>query len=86
MGDQPWQQQTGAVHQALDVGVDHGFPVIQVALGGRVGAQGQAGVVDQPAQLGERRRQVGNRRFHGLAVTHIDYQTVHFSLLRQLCT
>ncbi|MNH12646.1 hypothetical protein D3C79_721950 [compost metagenome] len=86
MGDQPWQQQAGAVHQALDVGVDHGFPVIEVALGRRVSAQGQACVVDQPAQLGERRWQVGDGRFHGLAVTHIEHQAVHFGLLRQLGT
>ncbi|MOA00312.1 hypothetical protein D3C78_1196680 [compost metagenome] len=53
MGDQPGQQQAGAVHQALDVGIDHGVPIIQIALGRRIRPQGQPGVVDQPAQLGE---------------------------------
>ncbi|MCY1176489.1 hypothetical protein D9M73_167640 [compost metagenome] len=84
VGDQAWQQQTGAVHQAFDVGVDHGVPIVQVALGCRIDAQGQPGVVDQPTQLGKGRRQIGNRLLHGLAITHIEHQAMDFGLLRQL--
>ena len=71
VGDQAWQQQVGGGQQAFDVGVDHGFPIVEAAFGRRVSAYGQAGVVDQPAQLGERRRQVGDGVFHTLAVTHV---------------
>ena len=84
VSDQAGQQQTSAVHQAFDVGVDHGVPIVEVALGRRVNAQGQAGVVDQPAQFGEGRRQVGNRLLHGLAITHVEHQAMDLGLLRQL--
>jgi hypothetical protein len=84
IGDQARQQQVGGGQQALDVGVDHGFPVVEVAFGRGIGAHGQSGVVDQPAQLGERGRQAGNRRFHALAVTHVHHQAVYFGLLGKL--
>ncbi|MNQ91975.1 hypothetical protein D3C85_1073770 [compost metagenome] len=83
MGDQPWQQQAGGVHQALDVGVDHGFPVVQAAVLRRVHTQRQACVVDQAAQFVEAGRQAGDSLLHGLAVTHVEYQAVHFGLGRQ---
>ncbi|MNG02973.1 hypothetical protein D3C84_860270 [compost metagenome] len=86
MGDQARQQQASAVEQPFHIGVDHGVPVIEVALGRRVNAQGQAGVVDQPAQFGEGWRQVGDGLFHGLAITHIHDQAMDFGLLRQLGT
>ncbi|MNM92068.1 hypothetical protein D3C81_1043880 [compost metagenome] len=84
VGDQPWQQQAGGVHQALDVGVDHGFPVVQAAVLRGIDAQRQACVVDQATQLVETRRQVGEGVFHGLAVTHVEHQAVNLGLGRQL--
>ena len=84
MGNQARQQQVSGGQQALDVGIDHGFPIVEVALGRRVGAHGQAGVVDQAAQRGERRRQVGDGLLHAFAVAHIHHQAMHFGLLGKL--
>ena len=84
VGDQPRQQQARAVEQALDVGVDHGVPVVQVAGLRRVGAQRQAGVVDQAAQGGELFRQVVHGRAHRRAVAHVQGQRQHPGLRRKL--
>ncbi|MCY1399011.1 hypothetical protein D9M71_140600 [compost metagenome] len=86
MGDQPRQQQAGAVHQALDIGVDHGVPVVQVAVGCRVSAQSQAGIVDKAGELVELCRQTCNGLFHGLAITHVQHQAVYPGLLREFGT
>ncbi|MCY1181220.1 hypothetical protein D9M73_217130 [compost metagenome] len=86
MGDQPRQQQAGAVHQALDIGIDHGVPVVQVALGRRVGTQGQASIVDKPGERVEFGRQTGNGLLHGLAITHVQHQAVYPGLFRQFGT
>ncbi len=83
MGDEPWQQQASGVHQALDVGVDHGFPVVQAAVLRSIHTQRQAGVVDQTANLFKAGRKVGNSLLHGLAVTHVQHQAMHFGLGRQ---
>ncbi|MCY1436094.1 hypothetical protein D9M71_522090 [compost metagenome] len=83
MGDQAWQQQAGGVHQALDVGVDHGFPVVQAAVLRRIYTQRETCVVDQASNFFEPGRQAGDGLLHGLAVTHIEHQAVHFGLGRQ---
>ncbi|KPX28824.1 hypothetical protein ALP68_04996 [Pseudomonas ficuserectae] len=84
MRNQTWKQQACGVGQTFDVGVDHGVPVIQIALGRRVDPQRQTGVVDQPANAAELFRQICDSTLHCLAVTHIQYQRMHLGLLRQL--
>jgi hypothetical protein len=84
VGDQPRQQHSRGVHQALDVGVHHRLPLVQVAALGGVDAEGQAGVVDEAAQGGEVGRQAVDGGLHGGAVAHVHGQRQHRGGGRQL--
>ena len=49
VSNQARKQQVSGVKQAFDIGVDHGFPIVELALRGRVSAYSQPGIVDKPA-------------------------------------
>ena len=84
VSDQARKQRAGGVDQAFDVGVDHGVPVVQVALGRRVDAQGETCVVDQATDLRELGRQIFNSLLNGLTIAHVQCQGVHLGLFGQL--
>ena len=65
-------QRAAHVEQALDVGVDHRVPVVEVATLQRVEAQGQSGVVDQHVDLGPVGLQAAADVKHLLLVSHVE--------------
>jgi hypothetical protein len=68
------QQRVRDLDQAGAVGVDHGLPVVQAGLLGRLYAQCQASVVDQQVDLGEAGRQRCRDGCDRLAVTHVQLE------------
>ena len=73
----PGTTATGDVEQALDVGVDHLFPVLDFAHVELVEAAAEAGVVDQDVDLGPLGRQIVDGVLHGAMVAHIKVDGVH---------
>ncbi len=74
------------IEQALDVGVDHLFPVLRVVLVKLRQASAQTRVVDQHVDLDPGFGQRGERSFHRGPFSHIQHEAVNGrrTSLRQL--
>ncbi len=64
------------VEQALDVGVDHLFPVLDVAEVELVEAAAEARIVDEDVDFGPLRRQAVNRVLHGAVIADVEIDGV----------
>ena len=73
----PGKDTSGEVTQPLDVGVDHGFPVLNVGLVGAFQPQRQAGIVDQDIDLFELLGQPRDHGLDGFIVAHIQLDRQH---------
>ena len=70
-GHHPGHYGAGHVEQSLDVGVDHGVPVIGITLVFRFEAEGESGVVDEHLNVAPFLGEVGYGRFGGFTVGDI---------------
>ena len=76
--------QSGHQQQSLDIGVNHGFPVIEVTLIFRFQSKRQSGIVYQHVNLTPFFRQSGNFLHRLFAVSHVESQCQHLCpFLRQ---
>src|SRR5690606_24945345 len=73
----------GHVHQAGNVGVDHRVPVGQIHLLRWHGREGQAGIVDQRADLAKTLGQFSHDLLHGGGIAHIQRGDMDRHLLAQ---
>ena len=71
-GDHARGDGAGDVEQAFDVGVDHAFPVVGVALVDRLETDGQSGVVDERVDGLPFVGQAGDGLLDGLTATDVE--------------
>jgi hypothetical protein len=79
------QDRARAVNDALDVGVDHRLPIVEIGLGRGLEAEREPGIVDEDVGVGEGAGQGRDRGLDRRALAHVEMQRmkIRAEFLRQ---
>ena len=71
------KHRAGAIHESLDVGVDHRFPIVHSRLVRRLQAKGKPGIIHEYVDLGKRSGQRCDGSLDGIPVAYVENERMN---------